>query len=248
MSNTNALPTIDDELGKLEDSLEALASDVCSLRGRLFLESINQPSAAGVPSGLTEARIVRKATCISVHRGNEVLANFAGPDSEDHAALFVRALASAPAPVPSGLTPGQIAELWDSEPIRRIHGGEPCRHAHVEFARALLASAPAPVVEPVAIYHGGCTIDCGEHGHHNLELLKMIPAGTKLYDRALPTPPAGGDDARDAGRYRWLRSQNRSSIGIRQEAMDLSRWLIGEAADSAIDAAIAAQVSKEKGE
>ena len=36
------------------------------------------------------------------------------------------------------------------------------------------------------IYHGGCTIDCGDHGHHNIEMLKLIPAGTKLYT----TPPA----------------------------------------------------------
>ena len=37
--------------------------------------------------------------------------------------------------------------------------------------------------EPVAIYHGGCTVDCGEHGHHNIEMLKLIPVGTKLYDK-----------------------------------------------------------------
>jgi hypothetical protein len=38
--------------------------------------------------------------------------------------------------------------------------------------------------EPVAVYHGRCTIDCGEHGHHDLELLKMIPKGSKLYTKA----------------------------------------------------------------
>lgn len=36
-------------------------------------------------------------------------------------------------------------------------------------------------LEPVMVYHGACTIDCGEHGHHDTEMLKMIPAGTKLY-------------------------------------------------------------------
>lgn len=35
--------------------------------------------------------------------------------------------------------------------------------------------------EPVAIYHGNGIIDCGDAGHHNIELLKMIPAGAKLY-------------------------------------------------------------------
>jgi hypothetical protein len=44
--------------------------------------------------------------------------------------------------------------------------------------------------EPVMIYHGGCTIDCGEHGHHNMEMLKLIPAGTKLYANAAPQAPA----------------------------------------------------------
>jgi hypothetical protein len=42
-------------------------------------------------------------------------------------------------------------------------------------------------VEPVMIYHGGCTIDCGEHGHHNMEMLKLIPDGTKLYDASALT-------------------------------------------------------------
>lgn len=44
-------------------------------------------------------------------------------------------------------------------------------------------------VEPVMIYHGGCTIDCGEHGHHNMEMLKLIQAGSKLYTHP-PTAPA----------------------------------------------------------
>jgi hypothetical protein len=48
------------------------------------------------------------------------------------------------------------------------------------------STPPAAEQEPVMIYHGGCTIDCGEHGHHSMEMLKLIPAGTKLYD----TPPA----------------------------------------------------------
>ena len=34
---------------------------------------------------------------------------------------------------------------------------------------------------PVMIYHGRCVIDCGDNGHHDVELLRMIPAGTKLY-------------------------------------------------------------------
>ena len=50
-------------------------------------------------------------------------------------------------------------------------------------------AAAQPAQEPVMIYHGGCTIDCGEHGHHNMEMLKLIPAGTKLYDRPVAQKP-----------------------------------------------------------
>ena len=38
------------------------------------------------------------------------------------------------------------------------------------------------------IYHGRCTIDCGEHGHHDVEMLRMIPAGSKLYTAPQPAP------------------------------------------------------------
>jgi hypothetical protein len=57
-------------------------------------------------------------------------------------------------------------------------------------------SQPAPqqeAQEPVMIYHGGCTIDCGEHGHHNVELLRTIPAGSKLYTKPQQSPVAQGD-------------------------------------------------------
>jgi len=74
-------------------------------------------------------------------------------------------------------------------------------------ARALLSAAasrlaaapitqPAPqqeAQEPVMIYHGDCTIDCGEHGHHHVELLRMIPAGSKLYTAPQPTPTPQAD-------------------------------------------------------
>lgn len=54
--------------------------------------------------------------------------------------------------------------------------------ADIESLRAQLAArAPVAQGEPVMVYRGRCTIDCGEHGHHDVELLKMIPAGTKLY-------------------------------------------------------------------
>jgi hypothetical protein len=51
--------------------------------------------------------------------------------------------------------------------------------------RATLEAALKPG-EPVMIYHGRCIIDCGEHGAHDVEMLKMIPKGAKLYT----APPA----------------------------------------------------------
>ena len=51
---------------------------------------------------------------------------------------------------------------------------------------AIQAQASVVQQEPVMIYHGDCTIDCGEHGHHHVELLKMIPAGSRLYTRPAP--------------------------------------------------------------
>jgi hypothetical protein len=35
--------------------------------------------------------------------------------------------------------------------------------------------------EPVMIYRGRHPIDCGEFGSHDMEMLRLIPAGTKLY-------------------------------------------------------------------
>ena len=68
----------------------------------------------------------------------------------------------------------------------------------IEGWQACAAREQAEKQEPVAVYHGGCTIDCGEHGHHNMEMLKMIPAGSKLYT----TPPAAqpDDEAADCPR------------------------------------------------
>jgi len=43
--------------------------------------------------------------------------------------------------------------------------------------------------EPVAIYKGNGLVDCGDDGHHNVELLNLIPANTPLY-AAPPAPSA----------------------------------------------------------
>lgn len=68
----------------------------------------------------------------------------------------------------------------------RAEMGELIRNAY-----AAPTAQPAPqqeAQEPVMIYHGDCTIDCGEHGHHHVELLRMIPAGSKLYTAPQPSP------------------------------------------------------------
>jgi len=46
----------------------------------------------------------------------------------------------------------------------------------------------AQTVEPVAIYHGKCIIDCGDGGHQDITMLKMVAAGSKLYTRPAPAP------------------------------------------------------------
>lgn len=48
-------------------------------------------------------------------------------------------------------------------------------------SRDMLEAALSTDAEPVAIYKGNGLIDCGDGGHHNIELLKLIPANTPLY-------------------------------------------------------------------
>lgn len=72
-------------------------------------------------------------------------------------------------------TRGAYAGKWNSkqaEAVRELRADRDSLRAELERIKAL---------EPVMVYHGACTIDCGEHGHHDTEMLKMIPAGTKLY-------------------------------------------------------------------
>lgn len=66
-----------------------------------------------------------------------------------------------------------------------------CEESHpmeCDGCRANREAAQPVQGEPVMIYHGRCTIDCGDHGHHDVEMLKLIPAGTKLYTAAPSTP------------------------------------------------------------
>ena len=57
------------------------------------------------------------------------------------------------------------------------------------FRDGVASVAASAGSEPVAIYHGRCVIDCGAHGHLDMDLLYMVPAGTKIYTH--PSPPEG---------------------------------------------------------
>ncbi|SOC45713.1 hypothetical protein SAMN05892877_117102 [Rhizobium subbaraonis] len=66
-----------------------------------------------------------------------------------------------------------------------------------DISRVLSALTTSPASsgvegEAVAIYRGNGLIDCGNDGHHNIELLKLIPANTLLYAHPAPTPAGDG--------------------------------------------------------
>ena len=72
---------------------------------------------------------------------------------------------------------GQTLMPQDSPTFHYVMAG--AAKALAAFRAAIIADLCGDV-EPVAIYHGRCVIDCGEHGHLDMQLLKMIPAGTAL--------------------------------------------------------------------
>ena len=53
-----------------------------------------------------------------------------------------------------------------------------------EKLRAQLAEIAA--TEPSMIYHGRCVIDCGDSGHQDVTMLKMIARETKLFTHPMP--------------------------------------------------------------
>ena len=76
-------------------------------------------------------------------------------------------------------------------------------------AAGLVASLCADV-EPVAIYHGRCVIDCGEHGHLDMQLLKMIPAGSNLYSASTVAAITAQRDQALARATDWKRLYDRA--------------------------------------
>ena len=57
------------------------------------------------------------------------------------------------------------------------------RHMWRSYGRAIESAVIQKIKAqgPAMRYHGICVVDCGEHGHADVELLKLIPAGTNLY-------------------------------------------------------------------
>ena len=70
------------------------------------------------------------------------------------------------------------AELADAElHTKQVERG-------LDKATAQLAAIAA--TEPSMIYHGRCIIDCGDSGHHDVTMLKMIARETKLFTNPMP--------------------------------------------------------------
>ena len=106
--------------------------------------------------------------------------------------------------------------------------------------KALAQLEKIAATEPSMIYHGRCVIDCGDSGHQDVTMLKMIARETKLFTRPMPA-----QDVKDAERYRWLREQHWSTDAIAvvlnpKQAVKLGYVCPSDSLlDETIDAAIA---------
>jgi hypothetical protein len=88
-------------------------------------------------------RVVEKATCFSVHRGCEVLGNFAGPDCEEHARMFADALLASAAGEPQGVTETDVGLACDQIFVQIA---DPLQRAGVRAAlESFAASRPVAV-------------------------------------------------------------------------------------------------------
>ena len=64
--------------------------------------------------------------------------------------------------------------------------------------KALAQLEKIAATEPSMIYHGRCVIDCGDSGHQDVTMLKMIARETKLFTRPMPPQIVGLQDVHDA--------------------------------------------------
>ena len=95
----------------------------------------------------------------------------------------------------------RIKEL-EAEIITRASYGDEQTDFAIKLAAerdALRAELDAiAATEPSMIYHGRCVIDCGDSGHQDVTMLKMIARETKLFTRPMPPQIVGLQDVHDA--------------------------------------------------
>ena len=136
-----------------------------------------------------------------------------------------------------------IAKLMDERDTLRAQLADAELHTkQVErgLDKALAQLEKIAATEPSMIYHGRCVIDCGDSGHQDVTMLKMIARETKLFTRPMPA-----QDVKDAERYRWLREQHWSTDAIAvvlnpKQAVKLGYVCPSDSLlDETIDAAIA---------
>lgn len=78
------------------------------------------------------------------------------------------------------------ARITELETAHQCCGEYGCDEGCCGTTKCLPSFKKAAHQEPVMVYNGRCTIDCGDGGHHDVTLLKLIPKGTKLFT----SPPA----------------------------------------------------------
>ena len=130
-------------------------------------------------------------------------------------------------------------------------GGDDPIHAALDDVEGRGSKAEVQA-EPVMIYHGRCNIDCGEHGHQDVEMLKMIPAGAKLYTAPQAQPADAPNEWEEIGSLPtcddliWLYCQDTNTIDgpVAPHPMyedSWTHWAYAQAPSTAtIDAAMAA--------
>lgn len=97
--------------------------------------------------------------------------------------------------------------------------------------RCMLTAPQQVAQEPVMIYHGRCTIDCGEHGHHDMEMLRMIPAGSKLYTAPQPAPQGETNAQLDTDSNSPTPGQQRDVAGPVEVGQPVGHWSDSTAGD-----------------
>jgi hypothetical protein len=146
--------------------------------------------------------------------------------------------------------------LWS-----RVYADTLQRRSHIEaeevanFAvrafdrRAALATKPpAGEQKPVMTYLGRHTMDCGEHGSHDMEMHVLIPAGTKLYTAPQPEQVAQAlGTIADVAHSSGLAGLSESDALILIRHLTISYWDMTKAPEQAAKDIRAARTRGEQG-